>query len=67
MPFPICKGSNLCVLESFQHIDELACIQNSDKCDRKHANWWKVALIRFLFFLSFLRGDLLEDVSVCLA
>lgn len=50
MPFPICKGSNVSVLESFQHIDELACIQNCDKCNQKHANWWKVALIWFFFF-----------------
>lgn len=51
MPFPICKGSNVCVLESFQHIDELAYIQNCDKCDQKHANWWKAVLIRFFLFV----------------
>lgn len=35
-----------------QRVHELAGSQNSDKCEQKHANWWKVALIRFFSFFS---------------
>lgn len=56
MPFFLfAKDINVCVLESFQHIDQLACIQNCDKCNQKRANWWKVALICIRMFLFVVR------------
>lgn len=36
-----------------QRVDELARSHSWDKCEQKHANWWKVALIRFLSFFFF--------------
>lgn len=64
MPFPFCKGWNVCLLESFQLFDELSCFQNCDKRNQKFANWLTVALICFVFFS--LRDHLYQDVSFCL-
>lgn len=69
MPFSFLQGmkKNVCLLESFQLLDELPCIQNCDERNQTHANWLRVALI-FLSEIIYIRMFLfvLCEIFACI-
>lgn len=68
MPSPLCKGWNVCLLESFQLFNELFCVLNGGNADLKPRKLVKsgfdffFSYLIFFFFFFFLSGLLYHNV-----